>query len=1431
MKVRRAAWLIVPVLLAAIAAAGALWLRRSLPDQLRRAEARIRDEAAALGLRVSYKDARIRLVAPGVTFESAAVDDAESGLPLLRAEQVDVSLSIRSILFGGSPVSRVRVREYTLTFSEANRRLYDRLRSRTGGKVGEAPEILLLDGTVRLGPLGPVGRWEARAPEVRIRETAFLGTRVTFFWEKASGEIRHPDWAAGAWPFPTAHGDFTLNDGRVRIRRFLARGDFASVKTAGTLDPAGRSGDLTISGEGNVAGWIAAGAPGGRRLAAWASRGQVEFSASAAGSLSDPAGKATVVLRDGRLTGDTPAEGECTVSASGRKVRLDSLRGRLWGGTLSGTAEYDVAGSTGEANIALRQAALGTAPWEALGTGARPAGTGDVSIRLSGNRARILGTLSLSNPEGIEFPPASGGRPARARMPLDIAATGELVPGRQFVLSDLRARLGGAELSGTGTASLPERTVAFRGTVRVPSGRAPDYGVEFPLAWGALSGDWEVTGPLDAARYSARVEGDGVAVRALPPVYAVVKAEGDSAGTMHFAADGRAAIGRATAAGTVAGLARGGPLHLEATVAVREIDFSQGGRFARALLTSFGKDPARVPRMMDEASGSGEADVRIAAGRGVLGLAGTVVVPELTIRETRLRAVTAEGEWETGPSGEKWKGQASGEAAGGRFRIAGSGRDDGADITGSLAGIDAARLPALLGAGAGAAVRGAASLTFAAQVRDGSWELPRVSATAPEISIGGATWTGVTAEGSLGPASGRFVAVAASPEFRLEADIRRSPGWPVSATLAARSVPTAALLVAAGRPAVGAGGVWRLDASGTARAETLAGGGADIADALEAFRFSAAADNLSLGGMAFRDLAASGRKEGARILGEVRTADPGSDLAYSVALREPFAFRLEGPFAVAAAAGEGGPADGRPRFSATGRAEIEGALRAADRISGRLRVAKLRFVQSGVEISGRDLDASLDAEGVRWAGGTVEAGGNPLRLSGKIAWKGDMDVRASGTVPAAVIRLATDVFDRLDGTIRAEARFTGPIRNPTVVGTGRLEGGGFSFKGYAQLFEEVTADAVISKEKIIFEHFEGRSGGGVLDGWGEVPLAFDAGQRFYFSVDFFDLRYPYPEDLRPLVQGHVELLGPVEDLLVTGDVEVKDARYTRTVQIEKSLVDFRRRVADVTARREKEAFRVRLDIDAVADGTIRIKNNIADAKAKGEFKVAGDSSRVILLGSFDAIEGTVEYRGNKYEIRRLTVDFQDPRRNNPRIDARAETRKGNATITVSVTGTLEKYEVEFASDPPLSNNSIVSLLSLGVPAEALAGSEGTVGAGAAASIAFGPYKGRVEEGIRGIVGLDRFAVEPVFSPASKSFESRFTVGKDFGDRFSVSFSTNVGGATPESAAAAEFKVGENVFLQGAWQSSATTPEGAVGGDVKFRYRYKQFRDFLGRGEE
>lgn len=1438
---RRWAWWTGSGLLAVVLLTVGAWrLAREIPERMRMAGEAIRQQATAYGLKVSFRNLRFHPLSLSVSLDDLSVEDALSGLPLARSERADASLSIMGIFSGGTPVSRIRVRNFTIEAEEGNRPLFEKIRSATSGGGGEPmPEILLLDGRVRVGPLGPVRRLEANVREFRMRHVRFLGTRVNLESENASGDLSLPVAGDGSLPFHSLKADFFYNNGVLRVSRIMADGSAASLRASGFVDTVKRTAGLKTSGTADIARWIAAGAPGSRRLGEFARQGKVDFSLVAEGPLAEPAVAARAVLANGRLEGDTPADGEVSVSLSGGKVLVESLKGRLLGGRLAGRGSYDLKAETGEGKLSLSGAALGGAPWGKWGFSFRPAGTADVALSATGTPGKVAADVSISIPDGFERMEPGGGGPGRPiRIPLSAVASVEFAPGRALDIAALKVRAGNGDLSGSGSVSLENRAVDLSGAFSAPAGRAADYGWDYPLSWAGISGEWEVTGETRHPYVSTGIRAKGLAMRALPPVPVSVRVEGDPAELVHFVADVPADVVSVTAAGTLTGPFSAAPFLLEATVGARGIDFARCGPWVAGVLSSLGRDPSPAARYASGLAGTGSADLQLSIGRDAVSVSGTAAIAKIASRGIEARAVLVDGSYTSRRREARWDVKAGGVAADGTFALEGKGTAGEADVAASLEKVDLGAILSVVSPGRGRRIGGAVALRLAAHYGTRGWEIGRLSASAPRLAAGGAVLEGVTAEGSLGAAAGKMVIAVASPAAKVSADVGRERGWPVRFRLAADDFPTAFLAGAAGRGDLESSGTWTAEAEGTVRLADLFDARKPARESVTDLRFTVRASNVQVAGVGFDAADAEGRKEGDAVTGRVRTRSPDTGLAFSIALKEPFAFRVDGPFTIGrtaraagnAAHGNGkGKDEGKTRLFVSGQARIQGVLGALEETRGTLRVGALDYRNAGIEVTGRDIDVALEKAGARWSGGAVQVAGNPLRVSGRSTWAGDLDVRLDGAVPAAAIRLVTDVFERLDGTIRMELRLTGNYKAPSLVGTGRLDGGIFSFRGYGQLFEDMTAEAVISREKIVFDHFEGRSGGGYLDGRGELPLRFGATDKMYFSVDFFDMRYPYPEEFRPTVQGHVELLGPVQDLLVTGEVEVQSARYTKTLEPERAFLDLRRRLADVTARREKSAFRVRLDIDVIADGTIRVKNNLADATAKGEFKVVGDTSRVVILGSFDAIEGTVSYRGNRYEITRLNVDFQDPRRNNPRLDARAETRKGSVTVIVSVTGTLEKYEVELSSDPPLSKTDLVSLLSLGVTSGGLAGAEGSVGVGAAAGLALGPYKGRVEEGIRGIVGLDKFAIEPAFSAATKTFEPKFIVGKSFGDRFSVSASTNVGAST-ESNVTAEVKLLENIYFQGGWESTTSSPEGDLGGDIKFRYRYRQFKDIL-RGRD
>ncbi|MBP2676059.1 MAG: hypothetical protein H6Q84_2899, partial [Deltaproteobacteria bacterium] len=995
---------------------------------------------------------------------------------------------------------------------EWNRGLYGKIASSEGGGGSRLPEILFVDGSVRLGPLGPVRRLEGEVRELRIREGRFFGLRIHASVDHVKGEVSVPGEGIAAWPYPSMEAELIRKGDVLKVRRARAWGDASTVRLSGFLETGKRLLEGKASGEIDLAKWIAGGFPGASFARHALRRGKVEFSASAAGPWNNPEGQARILLREGDFLGNAVPDAETVLSAKGRVVRLERVRAKLLGGSAEAAGSYDIDSSRVDLKAAFSRISLSAVPWADIGVPYRFAGAADLEVRLSGTPERLRGDASLALPGGVERLPVRDRGGFKVRFPIKADASAELSEGRTLRVESVRLQAGGAEVRAAGEVLPAGRTMRLHGTAQVLSGRAEEYGFPYPLSWKGMTGDWEVSGPFDRLRTTASLDIQGLAAWSLPPVPATVKVDGYPADALHFAADVPADSFKATAVGTVTAPADPARTRTSVTVSARKIDLADSGKWIAAVLSSQGKDPGGIREYLDGVKGMAEADVRIGFGPGTADFHGSARSPQMVVRGIPLASVEAEGEYAGTDAGVRWAGRGGGRFGDGVIRVAakkvpGSAAEASAELT----GLRISQALALLQWNGNGKVEGIVDARIEAKEGPRGWEIPRASAESKELRIGGARISDVRAEGNLGFAAGRFSVGSASPRMSLDGDVLRGGGWPATIALSATSLPTSFLLAAAGRADIASEGAWSVDAGGVVRLADLAEGKPLAPETFPVLHASAHAEGPAAGMVRFREIRAAGSRQGDVLAGELLSGGPDTRLAWELSLREPFGFRLEGPFSVGEPL-DGLPKDGKRRVSIRGSARIAGALRAVDRATGTIRVDALTYREAGWELSGKGLSAAMDAEGIRLEGGTLTAAGSPVRISGKASWKGDLDARIDGKLPAGLVRLVVPgIFDRLDGIVTAEVRITGNRSDPIIVGTGRLDGGTLSFRGYAQQFEGLKAEAVLSREKIVFEHFEGRSGGGYIDGWGEVPLQVDAGQRMYFSVDFFDMRYPYPD--------------------------------------------------------------------------------------------------------------------------------------------------------------------------------------------------------------------------------------------------------------------------------------------------------------------------------
>jgi autotransporter translocation and assembly factor TamB len=329
-----------------------------------------------------------------------------------------------------------------------------------------------------------------------------------------------------------------------------------------------------------------------------------------------------------------------------------------------------------------------------------------------------------------------------------------------------------------------------------------------------------------------------------------------------------------------------------------------------------------------------------------------------------------------------------------------------------------------------------------------------------------------------------------------------------------------------------------------------------------------------------------------------------------------------------------------------------------------------------------------------------------------------------------------------------------------------------------------------------------RLGGGLVRFGGRIGFTGYAPGELSLTALGEGMRLRYPEGFRSVVDADLALRGPVTSPLLTGTVTVRSGEYTRRFDAGGGVFNLGGDGATASAPSAGAGFPLRFDVRVVAPSTLRVDNNMADLVSSADLTLRGTYERPILFGRADIERGWVTFEGNRYQVTRGSILFENPARIEPYFDFEAETRvrvPGQTfLITLGVSGTGDRISFHTASEPPLPPVEVLSLL-LGErtepgDAELRALRRGgqteqelfTAAGARLLTTQLSDPVGRVGEQL----GLDTVQITPLVGELStlEAFNpaARVTFGKRISSRVYVTFSQAVGAGRQEQIILVEY---------------------------------------------
>ena len=457
-----------------------------------------------------------------------------------------------------------------------------------------------------------------------------------------------------------------------------------------------------------------------------------------------------------------------------------------------------------------------------------------------------------------------------------------------------------------------------------------------------------------------------------------------------------------------------------------------------------------------------------------------------------------------------------------------------------------------------------------------------------------------------------------------------------------------------------------------------------------------------------------------------------------------------------------------------------------------LRIQDTHLLGEGTDVTGHG--AIYYAEGHRLdlaADGQVD-----LRLLGAI----DRNVTAGGQATVHVI-------------------LAGTVQDPQPQGTIEIKNGNASYAGIPSGLSEMNGTLRFTRDHISIEQLTGRAGGGTIDFKGEAT---NYNQQLSFNLTAVgkDVRLRYPPGVSSMASAEVHWAGTKASSTISGDVLVTKLAVTPGFDFGSYLEHSRQSAAITPAN--SPLYNVKLDVAVRTAPELQMKTTIARLSGDADLKLRGSLARPSVLGRADILEGDATFNGIKFRLERGDITFANPVAIEPQLNLQATTHVRNYDLDVTVTGTPDRLNVNYRSEPPLPKSDIIALLALGrtsEESEQLQQQSGqTLFNDEATNLIINQaINSALGNRMQKLFGVSRVKIDPQgltseTNPAARG--PQITIEQEFANNLSLSYSTNV------SQSAQQIIQGEYYFNRNLSLLGTRDQNGVVSFDVRVRRQKK-----------
>ncbi len=331
-----------------------------------------------------------------------------------------------------------------------------------------------------------------------------------------------------------------------------------------------------------------------------------------------------------------------------------------------------------------------------------------------------------------------------------------------------------------------------------------------------------------------------------------------------------------------------------------------------------------------------------------------------------------------------------------------------------------------------------------------------------------------------------------------------------------------------------------------------------------------------------------------------------------------------------------------------------------------------------------------------------------LPIDGRLSTPGlDLQIRLQELDLAFLTSLP--FISHIQGLINGQAKIRGSLLQPEIEGHVEFIDTLFQIKPLLQRFSIKEARIKGDNRYLTIEEMNilGSSGAGKLSAKIEMKNLSLQNIQANLSMDQWEIAYS--EDTTFSFTGQITSKGPPDNLLLAGDIiiprgKISIAEFLFAQKYYPEIKVIEAETEESLVKKKPSFFKenIGLDLTLTIPRNLWIKAEKADFELKGKlFLEKIPSEARVITGEIQSVRGYYEFYGKKFTIQKAVMLFQGTKEINPLLDIKTLYQVGEINIFILITGSKNAPVIALQSEPPLSQNDIISYLVFGRAVEDL----------------------------------------------------------------------------------------------------------------------------------